>query len=369
MTNERLGLGFVGLSARRGWAALAHLPALKSLPDFEVRGLVASSRESAQRAAEHHHVPLHFDTVAQMAARPEIDLIVVTVKTPDHFAAVDAALRAGKPVYCEWPLGNGLLEAEQHRALAKSKGLANFVGLQARAAPVFRYVRQLVADGYVGEIVSSRMHGSVAQFGASVHPDTLYLLDRRNGASLLTIPFGHAVDAMCWCLGEFTELSATLANRWPRSRRSDTGEWVDKAIDDQVAVTGILQGGALASIHFQGGSSRGTEFRWEISGRRGDLVVTAGVGVPEMTELRLHARRDAETAWRELTVPDDYIPAAGSPADPFYALRQAYALVNRDMRDGTQHLAGFDDAVVRHRMIEAIESAAQTGRRQSYLFT
>ena len=95
-----------------------------------------------------------------MAARPEVDLVVVAVKTPDHYAAVNAALPAGKRVYCEWPLGNGLAEAEQLAALAKSKGLLTFVGLQARAAPIIRCARQLVADGYVGEIVSSRMHGS-----------------------------------------------------------------------------------------------------------------------------------------------------------------------------------------------------------------
>lgn len=367
MTNKKLGLGFVGLSARRGWAALAHLPALQSLPDFEVRALVASSRESARRAAEHHGVPLYFDNVPEMAARPEVDLVVVAVKTPDHYAAVNAALHAGKRVYCEWPLGNGLAEAEQLAALAKSKGLLTFVGLQARAAPIIRCARQLVADGYVGEIVSSRMHGSVAPFGESVHPDGIYLLDRRNGASLLTIPFGHAVDAMCWCLGEFSELSATLANRWPKSRRTDTGELADKTIDDQVAVTGILQCGALVSIHFQGGRSRGTDFWWEINGRQGDLVVTAGVGLAEMTELRLEVRREGDTVFKELAVPDDFVAAAGSPKDPFYALRQAYALVLRDVQEGTHQLPGFADALVRHRMIDAIQHAAQSGIRQSYL--
>ena len=34
MTNQKLGLGFVGLSARRGWAALAHLPALLGITIF-----------------------------------------------------------------------------------------------------------------------------------------------------------------------------------------------------------------------------------------------------------------------------------------------------------------------------------------------
>ena len=48
----KLGVGIVGLSAARGWAALAHMPALAMLPDdYEIRGLVGSSPESAAAAA------------------------------------------------------------------------------------------------------------------------------------------------------------------------------------------------------------------------------------------------------------------------------------------------------------------------------
>ena len=44
---------------------------------------------------------------------PEVDLVVVTVKVPHHRELVPSALEAGKHVYCEWPLGNGLAEARK----------------------------------------------------------------------------------------------------------------------------------------------------------------------------------------------------------------------------------------------------------------
>lgn len=40
-----------------------------------------------------------------MAAHPDVDLITVSVKVPDHYAPVMAAIDAGKHVCCEWPLG------------------------------------------------------------------------------------------------------------------------------------------------------------------------------------------------------------------------------------------------------------------------
>jgi len=42
-----------------------------------------------------------------------------------------AAIGAGKHVYCEWPLGNGLAEAEEMAALARTKGVLGVVGTQA----------------------------------------------------------------------------------------------------------------------------------------------------------------------------------------------------------------------------------------------
>ena len=54
-----------------------------------------------------------------------------------------------------------------------------------------------------------------------------------------------------------------------------TGESKPMNADDQVCVTGLLEGGAALSIHYRGGHSRGTNLFWEINGTEGDLQVTA----------------------------------------------------------------------------------------------
>jgi predicted dehydrogenase len=74
-------------------------------------------------------VPLFFDDAGAMARRPEVDLAVVAVRVPHHHALVSAVLRAGKPVCCEWPLGNGLAEAEEMAGLAEASGVKDFIGL------------------------------------------------------------------------------------------------------------------------------------------------------------------------------------------------------------------------------------------------
>src|SRR6266700_5706756 len=149
--DKRIRVGIIGANPDRGWAAEGHIPALKSLPDdFEITVLSTSRRESADAASKRFGVPLAFDNHEDLVNNPNVDVVAITVKVPHHFELAAAALAAGKAAYCEWPLGNGLLEAEQLAALAKQQGVLAVAGLQARAAPPVLYVRDLVRQGYVG---------------------------------------------------------------------------------------------------------------------------------------------------------------------------------------------------------------------------
>src|SRR5437868_9223649 len=158
---KKIRVGIIGANPDRGWAAQAHIPALRSLSDdFEITALSTSRRESADAAGKLFGVPLAFDNHEELVNSPTVDVVAVTVKVPYHLELATAALEAGKPVYCECPLGNGLEEAETLAALAKKQGVLAVAGLQARSAPPVAYVRDLIAQGYVGEVLSTTLIGS-----------------------------------------------------------------------------------------------------------------------------------------------------------------------------------------------------------------
>src|SRR5438309_4029837 len=184
--DKRIRVGIIGANPDRGWAGQAHIPALKSLSaDFEITALSTSRRESADAASTRFAVPLAFDNHEDLVNSPEVDVVAITVKVPHHFELATAALAAGKAVYCEWPLGNGLQEAETLAALAKQQGVLAVAGLQARAARPVGYVRHLVRQGYVGEVLSTTLIGSGMGWGPTVEPNNVYMNDRKNGATLL----------------------------------------------------------------------------------------------------------------------------------------------------------------------------------------
>src|SRR5207253_2273859 len=269
--SKRIRVGLIGANPDRGWAAQAHIPALKSLSDdFEITALSTTRRESADAAGKLFDVPLAFANHQERLNRPAVDVVAVTVKVPFHLELATAALEAGKAVYCEWPLGNGLKEAETLAALAKERGALAVVGLQARSAPAVAYVRDLIKHGYVGDVLSTTMIGSGMGWGPTVEPFNVYLNDKKSGATMLSIAVGHAADALCYCLGEVYELSATTTMRRSSFTVAGTGERRPMAADDQVAVSGLLEGGAAFSIHYRGGTSRATSLLWEIAGTDGD---------------------------------------------------------------------------------------------------
>jgi len=361
---RRIRVGIIGANPDRGWAAQAHIPALKSLPnDFEITALSTTRRESADAAAKRFGVPLVFDNHYDLVNSAEVDLVAITVKVPHHLELATAALNAGKSVYCEWPLGNGSKEAEKLAALAKNKGVLAVAGMQARAAPPVAYVRDLIEHGYVGEVLSTTLVGSGMGWGPTVEPYNVYMNDKKNGATMLAIAVGHAVDALCYCLGEVRELAATVAMRRKSFAIAKTGEIKPMTADDQVAVTGLLEGGATFSIHYRGGVSRGTNLLWEINGTEGDLQLTAAGGQLQIFEMTLRGGKGTQSALKALPVPQQYrlSPLQG----PALNVAQAYARFARDYREGTHLCPTFDDAVTRHRMLDAIETAAVTGQRQT----
>src|SRR6266571_9150495 len=197
-----LGVGIIGVSPVRGWAATAHIPALRALPNYEIRALSGHSAESARAAGEVFGISAVFSDPKQLVSQPDIDVVTVTVKVPQHRELVSAALAAGKAVYCEWPLGRDLDEARAMAALAAEQGVRTVVGLQPRQAPAIGFVQELLSDGYVGEVLSTTLVGLSVPGNVVVQPNA-YMLDKTNGANILTIAVGHSLDLLNYVLGEF----------------------------------------------------------------------------------------------------------------------------------------------------------------------
>jgi predicted dehydrogenase len=275
-----------------------------------------------------------------------------------------AAIDAGKHVYCEWPLGRDTEEAMRLLDAAERRGIRHAVGLQGQVSPAINYVRDLVAEGYVGRVLTATLIGCAPNWGPTI--DRAYQADRANGANLMTITGGHQIDALCYCLGEFRELSAFAVSQRDRIPLEATGELVAKNVPDQLVVSGIVGSGAVVSFQIRGGMTRGTEFLFEIHGDAGDLVLAATTRASmQRQELIVRGAQGAAKELAELPVPAKYrwVPQ-GLPGDSRYNVAQLYARLGESIREGKPASPGFAAAVTRHHLLDAIVRASESGRKQ-----
>ena len=247
---DKIRVGIVGATVTQGgsgWGANAHVPALDVLPDYELAAVCTTRDETAQASKEKFGARLAFTDIKEMAASPEVDLVAVVVRVPGHKDLVMAAIEGGKSVFCEWPLGANLAEAEEMAGAAKSKGLKTIVGLQARSDPTLMYARDLINQGYIGEVLTANLSVISAQ-ALERGAGRIWQGVRTNGANTMTISGGHAIDGMCFVLGEFTEVASRVTTRIKAWKSTETGQDVPVDSPDSISIAGVLQSGAEVSV-------------------------------------------------------------------------------------------------------------------------
>jgi predicted dehydrogenase len=254
------------------------------------------------------------------------------------------------------------------RDLALRKGIRHMVGLQARGARAFNRVRDLVAEGYVGKVLSCTMIVTTPAWGTEFTRDWAYMADRSNGNTLMTSCGRHAIDALCFCLGGFKELSSVVANQRQRVKIVETGETIQMTGPDQVLLSGVLQSGAVASVHLKGGTTNGTGFLFEIHGTEGALAIVP-IDPRQATYIQVSEfivrGAQAGKPLADLSIPESYrwVPPAVPTGLPFN-VAQLYMRMAEGIREGNSASPDFDVAVKRHRLLDVIQKASDTGIRQ-----
>jgi predicted dehydrogenase len=356
VSNRPLRVGIVGASAERGWAKDAHLPALARLPQFTIGSVSAPTRARAEVAARAFGAAHAFDDSITLAKSPHVDVVVVTVRVPDHMPIVMAALSAGKHVFCEWPLGRDVAEAESMgAAAAQAKGIA-IVGLQGVVNVAVRRAAEIVRSGALGRIYSARMIAPSLGWPPAVGPHYAYLNDTRNGATLTTIPGGHTLAMVERILGNFTEVQAHAATHHPVVKIVGTDQSIERNCADHLAITGVHASGCVTMVEIGGNRPQSAPIIFEVTGAAGELrIVGSSAGGFQTIDLILETTIDTDPP------PAPAVPGLrGAPAN----VAELYTLLAAACNGAKNEAPTFVHALQVHRLLAAVQVAADTGQRQ-----
>jgi predicted dehydrogenase len=353
----------VGLIGVGNWAEYGHLPALKLLPDYELTAVHSRDLDKAAQLAQRHGIRFALDSVEALVNHPEVDLVVVLNTAPQHEITVRAAIAAGKDVYCEWPLTPSKAVSQELMELAQKAGVRHIAGLQRRLNPEYRYVRDLLKNGYIGELRSVRLHISVEYFQRERLAALHFTIPPENFSTLLSIYGGHYFDAVFTLLGHPDSISALTVNQFPEVTLIETGEVLKHTSADQVVLNGTFSNGAVLTAHIEAGKRNNYGIQLDLTGTKGDIKIgnTTAFGSEFYT---IEAAQGDAQPMRLLNVPPRYNWLPENNLDNSQQeIANLYAAYAQDVRDGTHQAPTFADALCMHELIEAIEKSNREGVR------
>lgn len=351
-------VGLIGANVSAGWGGTVHARVITGLSAFELTAVATAHRETADESAARFGARLAFDDYRALSAHPDIDLVSIAVRVPYHHEMVMAALEAGKHVYCEWPLAATLAQAEEMAALAKARGVRHVVGLQNRADPVHQEARRLIADGYIGEPMTTRLT-SITGGGLVRELRRTYQVDPSLGAHLLSITAGHALDSFRHDLGRsLTEVIAQVRTQIPQWHVPETGESMTTKSPDNVIVAGTLEGGATAAVTVASVPYLGAGAAFEFYGTAGTLVISA-----ERGGLVLRGGHGAGRTLEVLPVEDHEPVPEDLERGPTANVARLFQRLAASIEGGAGVEPDFNTAVSLHRVLAAIEASSTSGQR------
>lgn len=270
MANE-IGIGLVG----GGYMGKAHAVALAAVgavfdtalrPRLDV--ICASSRESSERYRAAYGFARAAADWRDLVADPKVGAVVIASPQSTHRAIAEAAFAAGKPVFCEKPLGASLEDAEVMVAAAEASGLPNMIGFNYVRTPATQFVRRLLADGAIGEVTWFRGEHTEDFLADPALPATWRTTGRATGTMGDLSP--HMINCALALMGPIAEVSARIETVHRTRPGADGAVAVDN--DDHAQMMVRFAGGAMGHLYFSRvATGRKMGYAYEIHGTKGAI--------------------------------------------------------------------------------------------------
>src|SRR2546423_6316310 len=218
-------MGFAGIGAAvigTGFIGTVHVEALRRI-GVDVRGVLGSTPDRGAARAERLGVPRAYASLDELLADPTVNVVHVTSPNNLHVPQASAAVRAGKHVVCEKPLAMSAAESRGLVEVATAAGVVNAVNFNIRFYPLNQHVREVVAEGQLGEV--RFVTGHYFQDWLLFDTDWNWRLEPDKGGALRAVGDigSHWLDLMAFVTGQpIVAVMADMAT-FVSARRQPTG--------------------------------------------------------------------------------------------------------------------------------------------------
>jgi predicted dehydrogenase len=358
----------VGVLGAGAWARGAHIPGYLRDPRCRVVAIADTEIDRARDAAREFNIPKATADAGELFDRVDIDLIDVCTPSHTHFDLAWAALQAGKHVLCEKPVAYDYRDTIRARDLARQKGLKTKVGLTFRYSPAMRYMRELVAKGFVGTPFIFNGYEQNSQWLDPMNP--LRQVDHAADQSVLQVSslegYGAPIIDLAHLFvgADLSQVVGTMRNFIPERMVRATNRMMRMNIDDGDIFLGEFTNGALCSIQTSFvtvGNYPGIEAR--VYGSEGALIcrLVEEAGICET----LRSAKPDQVEFRDMAIPPRCYPPGGSRTESWRTLFYANlvsSFVSEILSDEPTSEGDFGDGAWVQEVINAVEHSFRERR-------
>lgn len=210
------------------------------------------------------------------------DLDAVTIATPPylHHEMANFALKNGKHVLCEKPLGMNLKETQDMYNTAIETGLIHMTGFQFRYVPAFTYMKTLLEDGFIGKIFQVNVIWMLGLGADSSLPLNWRYQKEKAGFGSMGGMGVHAIDMLRWTIGDFERVSGSCKT-FIKERPLPNGSGIGKVTtEDACAFLADLQGDIQAVFHMSSVALKDNYYSITVHGEKGALRLLVDMTKP-----------------------------------------------------------------------------------------
>jgi myo-inositol 2-dehydrogenase/D-chiro-inositol 1-dehydrogenase len=310
----KLSVAFLGA----GRMGLTHLENLAGIPGVRVRVVADSSIEAARRGAALVGAKRATDDIHAAIAAPDVDAVLICTPTSTHADLIEAAARAGKPVWCEKPVALTIEETRRVAETVEAAGVPAMIGFMRRFDPGYVAAKRAIMAGDVGRVERFRA------VSCDMSPPPLAFIATSGG--IFVDMFVHDFDMARFLVGEVEEVSA-WGSILVEPAYAEAGD-----VDTAVAML-RFRSGALGVVEGGRRTTWGYDIRTEVAGSIARLVIEA----PQKTPLTI-SRNLGYHGDHYRSFPDRFAAAYRAELAYFFACLHAGRAPEPSVRDALESL-------------------------------
>ena len=275
MSARDIRVGFIG----SGFARRVQLPSLALVPGATATAIASGHRANAEAAAREFGIAHVFTDGRELAASPDVDLVVVSSTPDSHAQFAIAALEHGKHVLCEKPMALDSFEAAQMVTVSEQHpDRLAWIDHELRFEPNRRRARELIRSNAIGELRHIELSlkpylrgdGRPQAFDA---PWTWWS-DAARGGGILGAVGSHLIDLCRFWSGSEITYVAGLAETFVKERKDESGTVRPVTADDFTSCVLRTKSGAVATITLSTVAGHGPGHLGQVTGSDGTLLLS-----------------------------------------------------------------------------------------------